>query len=185
MDKAQNKRARDVKTGAPTPDSRPSGPFEEHRRNGPEATVSNVIARLTVRPDRDPETGRFCRGNLAAGRTLARSEALWDALTDAKRELVRQLRSDLAIEDGDAVATLAGLLDAYAEARLLRRSMFVRMVEMGGPITAKGKARALFGAYLKALDRERRLALDLGLERRSRPVDPISAVHQAVKEANR
>ena len=90
-----------------------------------------------------------------------------------------KLRSDLAIDNGDAAATMEGLLSAYAEARLLRHSMFVRMVELGGPITAKGKARALFGTYLKALDRERRLALDLGLRRVAKSVP---SVEQYVRE---
>lgn len=145
--------------------------------------VSKALADLQQRPDRDPATGRFVKGNTAAGKTLARSEALWSALAGAKHELAEQLHSDLAL-DGNAAATMAGLVDAYVEARLLRHSLFTRMVEMGGPITTKGKARALFSSYLSVLDRERRLALDLGLERRQRPVDPLEAVRQAVEDAN-
>jgi hypothetical protein len=58
--------------------------------------------------------------------------------------------------------------------------MFARMVEMGGPVTGKGKTRAMFTTYLAALDRERRLALDLGLERRTRSATNIAeALRQA------
>lgn len=170
MTSRADKRAPDCVSAALGTES-PSG---QRSPDGPEDGARDVIARLTARPDRDAATGRFVKGNQAAGRTLARSGALWDALADAKRELVGQLRSDLAIDNGDAAATLAGLLDAYAEARLLRHSMFVRMVELGGPVTTKGKARALFGTYLQALDRERRLALDLGLERRAAKVPSLA-----------
>ncbi len=51
--------------------------------------------------------------------------------------------------------------------------MFARMVEMGGPVTTKGKTRALFTSYCAALDRETRLALALGLERKAKPVQSI------------
>ena len=45
--------------------------------------------------------------------------------------------------------------------------MFVRLAEQGGPVTGKGKTRALFNTYLSALDREVKLALALGLRRRT------------------
>ena len=50
-------------------------------------------------------------------------------------------------------------------------SLFIRMAELRGPITPKGKARALYSAYLSALDREHRLATTLGLERHARQID--------------
>lgn len=143
-------------------------PFRQRSENGPEHGTRAALDQLAARPDRDPETGRFVEGNTAAGRTLARSDAFWKAVGAAKRELVDRLRSDLAV-NGDGAATLEGLIDGYAEARLLRHSMFVRLAEQGGPVTGKGKTRALFNTYLAALDRETRLALALGLERRAMP----------------
>ena len=50
------------------------------------------------------------------------------------------------------------------------------LVELGGPITTKGKARALYSAYLGALDRETRLALALGMDRRARQVPSLAEV---------
>lgn len=146
--------------------------------------VEAAVREVEGRPQRDPETGRWLPGNTAAGQGLTRSAVLWEALAGAKAGLVERLRSDLAV-DGRAAATLEGLVDAFAEATLLRRSLFLRMSEQGGAVTAKGKTRALFNSYLSALDRERRLALDLGLERRARSVDPVEAVRRAVAEANR
>ena len=128
--------------------------------------LSEALDEIQQRPDRDPETGRFLPGNVAAGKTLARSEAFWSAVADAKADLAERLRSDLAT-DGGAV-TLEGLVDGYAEARLLRSAMFLRLVEMGGPVTTKGKTRQLFSTYLQVLDRETRLALALGLERKAK-----------------
>ena len=147
-----------------------AGPSRQPRTNGPDTAraVSEALEEIQQRPDRDPETGKFLKGNTAAGNTLARSEVFWSAVAEAKRELLERLRSDLAV-DGQAAATLEGLIDGYSEARLLRHAMFTRMVEMGGPITTKGKTRALFTSYLSALDRETRLALALGLERRAKP----------------
>ena len=129
-------------------------------------------------------TGQFVAGNTAAGRTLERSEAFWSAVAAAKAELVARLHSDLAV-NGEAAATLEGLVDAYAEARLLRHSMFTRLVELGGPITTKGKSRALYTSYLAALDREVRLATTLGLERRAKKVPSLEETIAEAREGPR
>ena len=47
--------------------------------------------------------------------------------------------------------------------------MFLRLADVGGPITTKGRQRALYTAYLGALDRETKLAQVLGLERKAKP----------------
>ncbi|MBZ0112745.1 MAG: hypothetical protein K8J08_09800 [Thermoanaerobaculia bacterium] len=67
----------------------------------------------------------------------------------------------------------AGLVDAYSEARLLRVTMFARLTELGGPVTAKGRTRALYTAYCSALDRELKLARTLGLDRRQKAVESL------------
>jgi hypothetical protein len=138
--------------------------------NGPDvdACVREALEALAAKQARDH--GRFTVGNIDAGRTLWRSEGFWAAVETAKRELVASVRADIAADD-TAAQTLLGLMDAYAEVRLFRSAMFVRLVELGGPITAKGKQRALYTAYLGALDRETKLAQQLGLERRSKSVD--------------
>jgi len=135
--------------------------------------AADAVEALQQRRNHDPETGRFLPGNTAAGKTLERSEAFWTAVSEARRELEERLRADLAV-DGGTSATLEGLIGAYTEARLLRAALFTRLVEMGGPVTTKGKARALFSSYLSVVDRERRLALDLGLERRAKRLPSLT-----------
>lgn len=151
--------ATDAAVAAPTPTSR----------------VRDALSALAAPPARDPVTKRFIGANVAAGTTLARSAAFWSAVEPAKRELVERVRADLAI-DGSSVETLLGLIDGYVEARLFRTSMFLRLVDLGGPITTKGKARALYRAYLEALDRETKLAQVLGLERRAKTVPSLDEV---------
>ena len=131
--------------------------------------VSAALAALAARPRHDPATGRFVADNTAAGNTLERSGGLWSELEPLKRELVERTSAALAV-DSSTPETFVGLVDGYAEARLLRAAMFRRLVELGGPITSKGRARALYTAYLSALDRETKLATTLGLERRQKPV---------------
>lgn len=121
---------------------------------------------------------------LNAAVTYERSKLFWAAVEPAKRELVERVARDQAL-DADAAETLNGIIDAYAEARLFRTSMFLRLVDLGGPITTKGKARALYTAYLSALDRETKLAQILGLERKRKPINPLDAVREAVAEANK
>jgi len=145
-------------------------------------SLQDVLQELTSRPSRDPVTNRFTTSSIAAGKTLRRSEQFWNAVEHLKRDLVERVRTDLAADDSTA-ETLLGLIDGYAEARLFRSSMFLRLVDQGGPITNKGKARALYRAYLDALDRETKLAQVLGLERKTKPVNPLDAVRSAVVEA--
>ena len=85
------------------------------------------------------------------------------------------VETDLGV-DGDTATTLRGLIDAYAEARLFRTAMFLRLIDMGGPLTTKGSARALYRSYLSALDRETKLAQVLGLERRAKRVRTLAEV---------
>lgn len=152
--------------------TQPGAPAREPASDGPETAeaVEEAMDAVQQGPDRDPETGQFVAGNQAATgrRWPARSERFWNEVDAVKRRMVDRLQADLGIEDGEAALTFEGLADAYVEAHLLRVAMFRRMAEQGGPVTGKGKKRAMFSAYLKALDRERRLALDLGLERQAR-----------------
>jgi hypothetical protein len=58
----------------------------------------------------------------------------------------------------------------YARTDLLIESMAANL-EVGGILTAKGKARAAVKLLLALMDRRLRLATTLGLERRARHVD--------------
>jgi hypothetical protein len=153
------------------------------------AEVAAAVRELQQAPDRDPDNGQFVAGNsanLRHGRRAGEDGALRRALAEPARALEAAVLGDLAIaKDGAAATTLRGLVGGYVEARLLRESLFARLIEIGGPVTTKGSKRALFDAWLSVLDRERRLALDLGLTRRARDVDPVDAVRRAVEDANR
>jgi len=145
------------------------------RTNGSERDrLSEALDQLAQRPQRDDQ-GRFTPGNSAAVKSGARSDGFWRAIGGVKQETLHRLRSDLAL-DRDIPTTLEALLDAFAEATLLRRSLFLRLARSGGAITSRGRSRAAFNAYLAVADRERRLALDLGLERRQKPLPSLEEV---------
>jgi hypothetical protein len=164
----------------------PAGELGANGRDA-SASVREALDRLAHQPERDAASGRFVQGTLASGGTLERSEQFWSAVEPAKQELVSRVRTDLAV-DASTVEALRGLVDAYAEVRLFRTSMFLRLVDQGGPITTKGKARALYRAYLDALDRETKLAQVLGLERRSKQAaSPVEYLQERARrdEASR
>jgi len=161
--------------GSGQPSETSSGPANDSPT--PASRVRDALSALVQRPSRDPVTQRFVGPgpNIAAGKTLARSANFWTALEPLKQELVERVRTDLAV-DASSVETVLGLIDGYVEARLFRSSMFLRLAEQGGPITNKGRTRALYTAYLAALDRETKLAQVLGLERRARKVPSLAEV---------
>ena len=159
----------------------PSAPFQELEPAGADSAraVGVALEAVQQRPDRNLTTGQFVKGNQAARRSRwpARSETFWQEVAAAKRELTERVLADLGADDGAAAETLVGVADGYAEARILRHAMFLRLVELGGPVTTKGKARALFSSYLRALDRETRLAQALGLERKAKAVTLADAIN--------
>jgi hypothetical protein len=134
-----------------------------------EQHVRSVVEQLTG-PDRPAA--------LNAAKTLARSELFWTAIEPAKRELVERVLRDRALTADHCVTTLSGMIEAYAEARLFRMSMFMRLTEgeNPGPVTGKGKTKALYRAYLAALDRETKLAQVIGLDRVARGVQTIGDI---------
>lgn len=137
------------------------------------SAMRDVLSAFAQQQPRDPVSKQFIT-LLENGSPLGRSRQYWSAVEPAKRRLVDRVRTDLAIDDS-SVETLLGLIEGYAEARLFRTTMFLRLIDQGGPITTKGKARALYRAYLDALDRETKLALVLGLERKAKRLDLAQA----------
>lgn len=137
----------------------------------PTGRVRDVLDTLATTPNHDAR-GQFVHGNTAAGKTLERSAALWQFIEPAKQDLIEQINRDQAI-DADSTTVLRGLIDAYAEVRLFRASLFVRMTELGGAVTTKGKARALYRSYLSAVDRELRLADVIGKERKQKRMQSL------------
>lgn len=174
---------------APALEATSPTPGEPCGTNGTvEAAVDGVLDHLAGRGDRDKGTGRFVAGNLANLKSgyrngVIRSESLREAVEGGKAALTEQVRADLGAGD-DCPATMAGMIDAWAECRLLRSMMFRRMVELGGAVTGKGRTRAIYPAYLQALDREQRLAQALGLERKAKALpSKFEALEARRKEA--
>jgi hypothetical protein len=148
----------------------PVEPIQELGNAAPDPSdiVRDVVQQLTG-PNRPPEVN--------AATTFERSELFWSAINPAKRELVARVMRDRALDASECPTTLAGVIEAYAEARLFRMSMFIRLTEgdTPGPITGKGKTKALYLAYVQALDRETKLAQVIGLDRASKQVDLAQA----------
>jgi hypothetical protein len=144
------------------PDGEPTAELNDDGRIG--AALGGLLARTN---ERDPK-GRYTRDNTGHLTTLEHSSQLWRALEPLKQEIIGRVRTQLAADTDDAPETLLGVIDAYAEARLLRSSAFVRLSQSGGFMTSKGAARALLGTWGAAFDREMRAAERLGLVRRAR-----------------
>jgi hypothetical protein len=163
-------RARRTAKSLSTPaDSASAKPADEPTAElATDGLISAALDGLVARTNERDSKGRYTRDNAAHLRTLEHSTQLRAALEPLKREIVQRVRLQLAADTDDAPETLLGVIDAYAEARLLRSSAFVRLSQLGGFMTAKGKARALLSTWGAAFDREMRAAERLGLVRRAR-----------------
>ena len=137
---------------------------------GIDGQIGAALGGLLARREERDSKGRFTHENTAHLGTLEHSMQLWAALEPLKQEMTRRVRRQLAVDTDDAAETLLGVIDGYVEARLLRSSAFVRLSQLGGFMTSKGKARALLGTWASAFDREMRAAERLGLEPRSKDV---------------
>jgi hypothetical protein len=90
-----------------------------------------------------------------------------DALTAARAELRGEL--------GDVGVVKGSLADAFVELAAVRDYLGGRLAAEG-PLTGKGRTRALLTAYLSVVDRQVRLAQVLGVERRTRPVESAADI---------
>lgn len=156
---------------------------ESHNR--PTIDDSDVpLPKVGTEADRDTTTGRFLPGNRTNLVVRHRSMAFWSAQDAARRELETELLSDAGFTPIDAPRALQLAVEAIAQATLISRSAFARVGEAGGPLTIRGNGRRAYLVWLQAFDRlERGLRL-VGLERKTKPINPLDAVRQAVIEAN-
>jgi hypothetical protein len=91
---------------------------------------------------------------------------------------------DLGLDPADAPAILIAAVDGLLQAQALRDAAFHRIAESGGPTTIRGRHRAALKVWESASDRVVALTRILGIARRPRPVDPLAAVHEAIRQAN-
>jgi hypothetical protein len=103
---------------------------------------------------------------------------------DADGALLGTARAELRSELGDVGAVKGSLADAFVELGAVRDYLGSRLAKEG-PLTAKGRTRALLTAYLSVVDRQTKLAQLLGLERQVKSIHPLDAVRLAVEEANK
>jgi hypothetical protein len=104
--------------------------------------------------------------------TGTRSRTVKTLLAPARSEIEQQVLTDLGGDQDGLPTTLGRLVQVFSEVTLLRQVLFQRME--GQPLTNKGKARAMFAAYLQLVDREHRLAQAIGLERRARKLPTLN-----------
>lgn len=100
-------------------------------------------------------------------RSLDRPEAL-AAIAGKRDEVIEHLGGAPSILQSD-------LATDYARVDVLIESVAANL-EVGGIFTPKGSARAGVSLLLSLLDRRMRLATTLGIERRVKPVVPLSEV---------
>lgn len=140
-------------------------------------------------PGNPGNTGRFQKGQSGPAKThgvsafKVRGEI---ALSEEMRSELAAFRAGVEVDQGGtAELTTIGngyvrrLAEAESVVQLLGRDLQER-----GIFTPRGRMRSTFHAYLQAVDRWDRLAQRLGLERKAKPVDPLTAVRHAVEEAN-
>lgn len=133
-----------------------------------------------------PTSGRTRRGTFASGNSSALRhglysrqvrEALLPEQAEARAALAEQRRAiedDLGGADGLSQVT-RDLIGRYCELRLIADFLAHQLATVG-PLTGKGRTRAATTAYLAVVDRQNRLALTLGLERKAKRVPSLAEV---------
>lgn len=158
----------------------------------PHGDASDACGRCgsTAEPDADgrcPVAGcrAFRKGNpsrLEHGLSRRKPQAMpLDA--EAYRAIAESIVADLG---GLSECTTLQRALVKEAARLIVTSdaAFDWMIETGGPLTHGGRRRPVVDLYLAASARVERLAAQLGLHRRAKPIDPLDEVRRAVAEAN-
>jgi hypothetical protein len=126
--------------------------------------------------------GRQPDGTAGAGNLFALKTGTYSRRLSERTELQAEI-----IEREQVIVTQLGGVDLSAVAtQLVRRYVETTMIAdalaenvfVQGPLTAKGRARAAVTLYLQVLDRQHRLAMALGLERRTKPVVDLARMFQ-------
>ena len=121
--------------------------------------------------DRD-ERGRFQKGNLAAFQHGARSEQVLQSLTqgDEANAALAEHRAEIEGDLGPKISRVKrDLISRYVECCAIANFLAHDVADRGA-LTVRGRSRAVLNAYLSVLDRQHRLAVSIGLEKRLRRV---------------
>lgn len=128
-----------------------------------------------------PASGTACRhcdqvhpgGRFVAGcpgpalKTGSFSALVRSGAATGEQNAVAAARLELRSELGDVGIVKGSLADSFVELDAVRNYLGTRLAAEG-PLTAKGRTRALLTAYLAVVDRQVRLAQVLGIERHAR-----------------
>lgn len=130
--------------------------------------VAAVLGALK-RHGRDPQTGRFASGHLVNLKHGRRAPQLFTApaLAEALTTRVENLERDYGGRTELTTAELA-LVTELGRLQLLTEAAGAHLM-VSGLTTTTGKARSAVTLWLGLLDRQSRLAGQLGLSRRSKP----------------
>ena len=184
--------SRDTASSAPAGrqahDAPPAAPDGPRRANDsspdgePALDVAAVLAALK-RDDRDPASGRFRPGHLRNLKHGRRAPSLWAAgpLAEALAERVEALVGDYGGRENLTTAEHA-LVVELGRLQLLTEAAGENLVREG-LATSKGRMRAGCSLWLGLLDRQSRLAGQLGLQRRARPAQAAIAEWAAAQVA--
>jgi hypothetical protein len=129
--------------------------------------------------------GRFAAGNTAALVHGGRSRQASALQAPLREEIRRQVMQDLGDDEVALPTTLLRLVDRFAETSLLCDSYIQWLEEQGGPIGTRGRQRAAVGGYLAALDRQMKLAQMIGLERRAKDINTLTASEYLARQRHR
>jgi hypothetical protein len=153
---------------------------------GPEQAVSVAVALDALkRHGRDPVTGQFVSGHLVNLKHGRRAPRLFDApaLAEALTARVEALERDYG-GAGQLTTAEHALVVELGRLQLLTEAAGASLMALG-LTTTTGKARAACSLWLGLLDRQSRLAGQLGLSRRTRPAtDALAEWARATTEAH-
>jgi hypothetical protein len=94
--------------------------------------------------------------------------------------MAEALLADAGYTREDAPVALRTAVDGLTQAAVLRDAMFVRVVELGGPTSERGRRRSAVDLWVAASDRAERLLRLVGLERSTKRInvaERIAAFH--------
>lgn len=136
----------------------------------------------------DPQTGQWTSANGGRLETGVHSVDFWQALEPARALIEQRVRQQLGLTDGDGCEVASGVIGAYAEADLIRRSEFFQLTRLQPEPAATAKQRRRqadrrrrhLQTWGLAFDRFMKAAVVLGLERKARRV-PNLAEYLAAK----
>lgn len=134
---------------------------------------------------RCPVCKSFLSGNVSRLRHGKRATGLQVALVAEARAALAERRAAIAADLGGELPTLAAdVLDRYLAATALLQWLEGDLLAHG-TLTERGRRRSALDGYLALLDRALRIAQTLGLERKEKPAEDLSAWAERVERESR